>query len=605
MLRGAFVLLAGLLVACRPGKPNTETDDSGSSSESGDTDTGTEDFDPNVCGGWNLDPEDPPDDPGPSGSDVVFTDVTEQAGLTYRQYFRASSSRRECIFDHTDDVGMVTQNADCEPTWFTGGAAAADYDADGWPDLYVTRLGAPDILWHNTGDGEFEDRTDQAGLADCRFTNGANWADLDNDGDQDLLVSSLGAERHYLFLNRGDGTFDEAAVERGLDLPVDGYHSGQSFGIGDYDLDGELDVHVNEWLRTTHYPASGAYGPRLLHNVGDAHFEDLTADAGVLMDGISMKGMFGFSSTFVDLDGDRYPDLAVAADFRSSRMFWNDGDGTFTDGTMDANLNRESNAMGSTFGDYDADGLLDWYVTSIAEIDKETCDGPVGCEDWKGTGNRLYRNEGNRTFTETSTAVGVRNGDWAWGTSFFDFDNDGDQDIVLVNGWPGRDLNGEFFHHETPVYLWRNEADGTMTEIGAEVGLTNRGQGRALVPFDYDGDGDLDLFIANHAGRPVLYRNDGGNDNDWLYVLAIGTTSNRDGRGAVVTVTPELGGPSQVQHVGARSHFLGEGELMAHFGLGPDAPAELAEVRIYWPATDQEQVWADVDKNQLLPLVEP
>jgi hypothetical protein len=578
-----------------PGDGETDDADGSTGDETGGDDS------PYACEEWNLDPGPPPGFPGPTGGDVVFVDVTVEAGLVYRQYFKASGSRQECLFDLDSEDGILP-NADCEPTWFTGGATAGDYDGDGRVDIFVTRLGAPDMLWHNEGDGTFSDRALEAGLGDCRFTNGAIFADIDRDGDPDLLVSGMGATRHYLFVNQGDGTFSEEATARGLDLPVDGLHSGESFGVGDYDQDGWLDVHVDEWLRTYHYPAGGTFGPRLLHNRGDGTFEDVTGPAGVSMVDSSDKGMFGFSSTFVDLDDDGWLDLAVAADFRSSRLFWNEGDGTFTNGTVVANVNRESNAMGSTFGDFDGDGRLDWFVTSIAELDA-VCDGDPECDEWKGTGNRLYHNEGHRTFSESSVAAGVRDGAWAWGASFFDFDNDGDQDVVQANGWPGRDLNGGLYHQNTPMRLWQNDGNGVMQEIAEERGLTNRDQGRAVLVLDFDDDGDQDVFVANHAGWPALYRNDGGNDADWLRVHVRGTSSNLEGRGATVRVQASEGGPVQVRQIGVRSHFLGEGELTAHFGLGVDAPP-VHEVVVRFPATGTERVFEDVDPNQTLDVTE-
>lgn len=590
------------LLGCNPGEPRGDDEETGEESgEESEGESGDGPFDPEVCGSWNINPDPAVEFPGPGGAPVTFVDVTQEAGLDYRQYFRASGSRLECIFDFHGD-NDVQPNADCEPTWFTGGAAVADYDGDGWPDLYVTRLGAPDILFHNDQKGGFDDRTEQAGLADCSYTNGVNWADIDNDGDPDLLLSAVGSARHFLYVNQGDGTFVEEAQARGFDLPTDGIHDGESIGVGDYDLDGWLDLHVNEWMRTGHFPDGGTFGPRLLHNTGDGNFEDVTEAAGVSMIDISEKGVFGFSSTFVDLDDDGWPELAVASDFRTSRLFMNRANGTFSDGTLAASVNKESNAMGSSFGDFDGDGRLDWFVTSIAELAEECQDG--SCTKWKGTGNRLYHNEGGGFFTDATDAAGVRDGAWAWGTSFFDFDNDADQDIVLVNGWPGRDLNGGFVHHDTRVHLWENDGNGVMTEVGDAVGTTNTDQGRAVLTFDYDRDGDLDIFVANHAGRPVLYQNEGGNDHDWLRMDVRGTTSNRDARGAVVRLRAVEDGPVQVRQVGVRSHFLGEGELTLHFGLGPDAPP-VHELTVEWPASGEQVTLNDLAVNEQIEVVEP
>jgi hypothetical protein len=583
--------------------PAGDADDGGSSTEDGgdgDGDSGSPDpFDPLECGDWSLDGGPATEPSAPPVAPVRFVDVTLDAGLDYRHYVHTAGSRQECIFDLVL-ADAVVPNADCDLTWFTAGATAGDYDGDGWVDLYVTRLAAPDLLWRNRGDGTFEDATAAAGLDGCSFSNGALFADLDRDADLDLLVSAMGGDRHFHFVNRGDGTFVERGGETGIALAVDGRHGGQGFAVGDYDLDGHLDVHVDEWLRTWHYPPAGTFGPRLLHGRGDGTFEDVTVQAGVdmfLPDGV---GVFAFASAFADLDGDRWPELAVVADFRTSRLFWNDGDGTFTDGTTAAGVNDESDGMGSTFGDFDRDGRLDWFVSAIYELAAE-CQ-PDECSTTKGNGNRLYRNVGGRSFDDATDAAGVRDGGWAWGASFLDFDNDGDEDLALVNGWPGRDLNGGGAHHETPMVLWRND-DGAMTGVGAEVGAIDDGQGRGLIVLDYDRDGDLDLFVANHAGRPVLYRNDGGNASGWLRVRLHGSTSNLEGRGAVLRLRAEPDAPVQLRHLGAQSQFLGESELVAHFGLGP-GDAVVPELRVYWPASDRETVLSDVPRNQVVDVYE-
>jgi hypothetical protein len=257
--------------------------------------------------------------------------------------------------------------------------------------------------------------------------------------------------------------------------------------------------------------------------------------------------------------------------------------------------------MGSTWADLDRDGDLDWFVTSIAELDDE-CEEGEEPPCWSSSGNRLYSYAGARTFTNVTDAVGVRDGAWAWGTVFFDADNDGDQDLTLANGWPGRDLNGGFYHHDTPTRLWINE-NTVMSEEGELRGVYDKGQGRGMLSFDYDRDGDLDLLLINHAGSPRLYRNDGGNQNAWLRVEVEGTMSNRDGRGARLRVQVEPDGPWQIREVGVGSHFLGEGELIQHFGLGPGVDL-VHRLEVEWPASGIVQGFDDVTANQTLMVVE-
>src|SRR5262249_33829571 len=179
-------------------------------------------------------------------------------------------------------------------------------------------------------------------------------------------------------------------------------------------------------------------------------------------------------------------------------------------------------------------------------------------------------------------AKGVRNGFWGWGAAFFDYDNDGDLDLVMTNGadFPGAP---DQQYVADPMRLWRNDGAGVMSEVSAAAGLTHTGPGKGPLPFDYDNDGDLDVFVVNCLGHPKLYRNDGGNSSGWLRVQTRGWT-NKFGIGANVKVTPVLGGPNQVREVMTGSHFLGHSEPTQHFGLGAGA-GDVAEVQIRWPGT--------------------
>lgn len=517
----------------------------------------------------------------------VFKEVSGAAGITYLQH--AARRSPNCIF---------RRNA-CEPERMTGGAAVADVDADGLPDLLVTRLDAPDILFRNRGDGTFEDITAGSGLAAYDVhSNGAAFADIDNDGDPDLYLSVLGPDgdpinnRNYLFLNQGGGTFVEEAVIRGADVGNRFARDGFSVNAGDYDRDGWVDLHVTEWLPRVFSNS------RLLHNLGPekpGFFEDRTVAASVFIDFIR-----SFSSTFTDLDRDGWPDLAVAGDFGTSRLFWNNGDGTFTDGTKLAGLGTDENGMGSTFGDFDGDGLLDWFITSIDDPAR-ICDS-AAC-NWKFSGNRLYRNQGGRRFSDATDAAGVRHGFRGWGAAFLDYDNDGDLDLVMTNGVDFPDLSLEEAFNADPMRFWENDGTGSMTEKSAQVGLTDTGSGKGLLVFDYDTDGDMDIFLVNNAGTPRLYRNDGGNARDWLRVRTVGHASNREGLGAWVEIFPILGGPVQVREIGTSTHFLGQSERVAHFGLGLGRrPVDL--VRITWPSGRVQSV-LQVPRNSVFIAEEP
>jgi len=537
---------------------------------------------------------------------AAFTDVTEQAGVAYAQYVSA------------DPLTCLTSPSffSCEIEWMTGGAAVADVDGDGWPDLYVTRLDAHDLLFRNNGDGTFEDVTASAGLAGFELqSNGARFADVDRDGDPDLYVTTVGLGedptngRFYLFVNDGTGQFTEEAVAHGAHVPSSLDRAGYGIAVGDYDRDGWVDIYTTDWRGPTLFDSLPH--ARLLRNRGfeaPGHFEDVTQAAGVLVDQSPgcLQGLTGcetrsFAPAFVDLDADGWPDLAIASDFGTSALFWNDGDGTFTDGTAAAGVGTDENGMGSTFGDYDGDGDLDWFVTSIFDPDAICETGPC---NWDTSGNRLYRNEGDRAFTDATDAAGVRDAGWGWGTVFFDADNDGDLDLVATNGvdFPFTPMEAPF--EQTPMRFWENDGTGGMTEISAAVGLTDTGSGKGLLTFDYDRDGDLDLFVVNNGTGGILYRNDGGNANDWLRVRVGGRRSEIEGRGARIEVTPTPGGPTQVREVGAGSHFLGQSERIAHFGLGPGPGGPVHEVHVRWPS-GETRTWNEVPRNDLLVALEP
>jgi hypothetical protein len=362
--------------------------------------------------------------------------------------------------------------------------------------------------------------------------------------------------------------------------------------MGDYDGDGYLDLYVTEWRDfTTDADSTQA---RLFRNLGAAspgHFEDVTNAAGVRMDittGLHAGKALSFTPRFSDLDRDGLVDIAVVSDAKTSRVFWNNGDGTFTDGTAAAGINTGTNDMGFTLGDFNGDGLLDWFATSIGQ--------GTGTHP---SGNRLFLNDGDRTFTDATDATGVREGGWGWAADTIDFDNDGDLDIAHTNGMtitpPDQSvLFQNLGNRTTPLFL--NQA--------TTLGITDTGQGRGLLNFDYDRDGDLDLFIVNYNSAPILYRNDAANNNDWLQVRTIGTASNRDGVGAYITVTPDAGDPAvaYVTEMDASSNYLAQSQMLAHFGLGQLAGL-IDQITIEWPSGNVD-TYTDVAPNQSLILVE-
>jgi hypothetical protein len=499
---------------------------------------------------------------------ATFSNVTDAAGLNF-------------IGNHVSPGNLGLREL------FSGGAAAGDFDNDGWVDLYVTRYYLPDLLYHNNGDGTFSNVTSTAfGALPTRNTNGAAWGDVDNDGDLDLYVSSINRSQHFLHINDGAGHFTEQAVARGAAVGDSvRLTAGTSVSFGDYDNDGWLDLYVGEWRDEGVH--SVPVQARLLRNLGAAnpgHFEDTTDAAGVNMDlaaGPYAGESFSYTPRFVDFDRDGHQDLAIASDNDTTRLFWNNGDGTFSDGTSGMGVNLGSNDMGAAVGDVNGDGLLDWFTTDVYI---------AGAVD----GNRMFRNNGNRTFTDTTTAAGVRDAGWGWGTQLFDHDNDSDLDLIATNGYFVQDRT-RFFE---------NNGAGVFTEKAILLGITDLGPGRGLLTFDYDQDGDQDVFIVNNHSAPILYRNN-GNANDWLDIETIGTISNRNGIGAFITVTPDLSQPNKVlvHEMTGSSSFLSQSEVIAHFGLGANA-GTIDLIEIEWPASGIVQQFTDVAPNQRLTVVE-
>lgn len=458
----------------------------------------------------------------------------------------------------------------------TGGAAAGDYDGDGWLDLYVVRgdIG-PNLLFRNRGDGTFEERgaragVDQLGGVGC----GPLFADLDGDGWLDLIVGGFGARSVNVFRNRGDGTFDDITESTGIQHE----HATFSIACGDYDLDGDLDMY------TSHWGCPAAAVGHLWRNDGNASFTDVDVEANAVR--FSNRRDFTFTPNFADVTNDGQPDLLVAADFETSQIFHNVGQGRFVEVALGV-ANPDENGMGAAVGDLDNDGDLDWFVTSIWDFDQD----PEF--NWGVSGNRMYLNRGDGTFVDATDHAGVREGDWGWAASFADFNNDGWLDIAMVNGW------NDFQFVDDPARFFVNRGDGTFDERGAELGVADTGQGRGVVCFDYDGDGDLDLLIANNSGPLRLLRNETPGTANFLSVCLRGDGPNTHAVGARVYVrTSAL---TQMRELQAGSNYVSSNPIEAHFGLG-SAPSVL-ELRIVWP-DGRVETHAGVPTNRRLTFYE-
>jgi len=487
---------------------------------------------------------------GPSSASAqwIFSDQTGPAGFTlphgYQNLPERVAGERQII---------------------AGGVAAGDYDRDGWVDLYLVRgdIGA-NLLYRNKGDGTFEEVGTTAGVAlSGARGSGPLFADFSGDGWLDLFIGGVNGTGPTLFRNRGDGTFENITATSGLAALSNTF--GAAFG--DIDLDGDLDLYVSHWL-----PDQG--GGYLFRNNGNGTFSDISFAAGVLTPGIN-----DFTPNFADINNDGWPDLLVAADFGTSQVFMNNRDGTFTNVT-DRNVITDENGMGAAIGDYDHDGDLDWFVSSIKDPNGNPDSGnPEG--NWGVTGNRLYRNRGDGTFEDATDAAGVRDGFWGWGSCFGDFNNDGRLDLYHVNGFklpdPGDPRATEF--HNDPARFFVSNQNGTFTDQAAPLGVADTGQGRGLVCFDYDRDGDLDLFIANNQDLPRLYRNDGGNALHYLNFKLKGHAPNTEAIGARIYVT--TGATTQMQELRAGSNFVSQDPVEPHFGLGNAQVVDT--LRVVWP----------------------
>jgi len=468
----------------------------------------------------------------------------------------------------------------------SGGVAVFDYDGDGWDDVFWPGGTAPARLYHNDGDGTFTDLAPIAGLDVVAPIMAPAHGDYDGDGDLDLFLSTYVdysyeggpvAYRDLLFRNEGDGTFTEVAQQAGL---AQAGRQGASWG--DLDRDRDLDLVVVTWTGdVTHF----------WRNEGDGTFTDATPRA------ITDDAINGFSPTIVDYDGDGDQDVLSANDFQASRVWRNDGDWVFTrvdETIVDGQELDDDNGMGSALGDVDNDGDLDWLVTSTyaEEIPKT----------WlPKTGNRLWRGNGDGTFTD-STDQGVRDGGWGWGAQMGDLDNDAILDVVHVNGFYVPAFPQMQWLETLPPRVFLQQPLGTFTD-GAEVlGIDDVAQGRGCVVFDYDHDGLLDILSSNNDVGLILYRNEKLIARTYLYVeLRGGSLSNTYGIGARVTLShPEL--PTQTRWITLGCNHVSMSPPGAWFGL--DGVETGLQVTVKWPS-GLEQTLRGLRAGRRLTIVEP
>ncbi|MBD5782467.1 VCBS repeat-containing protein [Pelagicoccus sp. NFK12] len=521
-------------------------------------------------------------------AEASFTEVSTEAGLT------APSTLDPAEFP----PGEIVYH-------YRGGVAVGDFDGDGWQDIFLTRHFYPGILYRNNGDGTFSDATEAAQLPTefAYHSMGAAFADLDNDGDQDLVVTTVAHSRFYLYVNQGNGTFKEEAIQRGADLSSETLHNGASVAVGDYDRDGWLDLAFADWSvqvgdENVHLHSA------LLRNRGrqaPGYFENTTTEAGVEQRIPAVGGgeyQFAFTPSFVDTDLDNWPDLFLTADFYGSRLLWNNGDRTFFDGSLAAGIGAEDSGVGGDIGDVDGDGRPDWIVTAIA---------PSSDPEKAATraGNHLYRNIGDREFLDFTDTSGIRSGGWSRGGQLLDYDNDGDLDFAQVNGASTDPQQVEKPEDLARPVLWENDGTGHFADVAVKEGLVEKADAGGMVAFDYDRDGDLDLLVASTTDSLSLYRNDRESGNV-LRIRPEGFLSNRDGFNSKIWVQASEGGPIQYREYNPTGLYLSSGEQVAHFGLG-DHSGPVHSVRIRW-TSGLEVALTDVEmtaSNNVLVVQEP
>ncbi len=512
-------------------------------------------------------------------SKITFIDITKSAGINF---ISTSSTEKKYIVESMH-----------------GGVAMFDFDNDGKLDIYLVNSYSvdaalakknrpPAALYRNLGNGKFEDVAAKAGVADPGWAIGVSVADFDNDGDDDLFISCFGPDK--LYRNLGNGNFEDITAKAGVGDPR--FSTGAAWG--DYDLDGDLDLFVANYVdfKLEDLPQFGKgdlckyrnvpvqCGPRGLPGAGDALYRN-NAD-GTFTD-VSKKakvddqpGYYGMGVVWTDFDEDGWPDIFVANDATPNYAYRNNHDGAFTEmglmlGVAVDENGVEQGSMGISVGDYDRDGRLDLIVANFAD-----------------QYNTIYRKQAEGNFVDVSRATKTADVSMpfvGWGTKFFDYDNDGWLDLLVVNGHVYPQIEGAYPEgmYRQRMLFYRNLRDGAFTECAANFGadLTERRASRGAAFGDYDEDGDIDVIVNNIDGPPTLLRNDGGNQTGhWLKLKLIGTKSNRNAVGARVTL--KAGGLTQIDEMRAGDSYLSHSDWRLHFGLG--AATIVDEIVVKWPS---------------------
>ncbi|HEX4964356.1 MAG TPA: CRTAC1 family protein [Thermoanaerobaculia bacterium] len=513
--------------------------------------------------------------PAPAAKAVTFTDITAASGVKF-----------------THNSGRAGKKY--LPETLGSGVALFDADGDGWLDILLIngrdwdprgRTSLP-ALYHNNHNGTFTNVTKGSGLDVQTYGMGVAVADYDNDGREDVYVTSLDGDR--LFHNEGGGKFKDVTAASGI--------KNVSFGTSaawlDYDRDGKADLFVAnyvQWSRdkdlwcsldgaTKSYCTPESYkgtSSKLYHNLGNGKFEDVSQKAGIADPTSKSLGV-----AVLDYDGDGWPDLFVANDTQPNKLYRNLGNGTFKDEALEAGVafseeGTARGAMGVDSADYDRSGRPHLLVGNFSNEMLA-----------------LYHNEGKGVFVDEAPASAVGQASLltlTFGVFFFDYDLDGLPDILAANGHLEEEINRvqPRVQYKQPPLLFHNLGKGKFASVAATSGADFRRPmvARGAAYGDLDNDGDLDVVFTTNHGPAYVFRNDGGNRNHWLRVKTVGTKSTRDGLGAVVRVTST--GGKQWAMVRSGSSYCSQSELAPTFGLGPDKTVQALEID--WPSGTKQR----------------
>lgn len=527
----------------------------------------------------------------PSGP-VQFVDVTSQAGISFKHNSGAFGKKYL-------------------PETMGSGVCFLDYDNDGWQDiLFVNSMDWPDhktgrfypALYHNNKDGTFTNVTRQAGLQIETYGMGCAVGDFDNDGYDDIYITSVGS--NHLFRNLHNGRFEDVTSKAGVGSP--GFSTSAIWF--DYDNDGKLDLFVSHYVtwsedkdqfcsldgKNKSYCTPEAYkgeSGTLFHNKGNGVFEDVTRRAGLYDPSCKSLGI-----AMLDYDDDGWIDLFVANDTQRNKLYHNNRDGTFTDtgevvGVAYGESGGTRAGMGVDAGDYDHSGRQGLIIGNFTN-----------------EGLALYRNDGTGLFSQ-SLSAGVSEASLnvlTFGTFFFDYDLDGLLDIFAADGHVADDISvlRPTLKYEEPALLFRNRGKGKFEDVTSRMGPALRRPvvGRGAAYGDFDNDGDLDLVLTTNNGRARLLRNENGNQDDMLRIKLVGVQSNRDGIGAKLRLTSS-GGLRQYAMVKSGSSYLSQSELPVTFGLGKPETGKTADLEVLWPSGKRE-ILRQIEPNQSLVIEE-